>query len=310
MTPILVALSIALTLPAAQADAPTDDDGRFTFDRVAPGRYRIAVQKAGFATDAPMPGTTPRPPVVLDAGQRLDVGDIALDRGGAIAGRVLDPTGEPLTDVRVMAVRRLPRGRGPSPSASAPPMVPIGQASQTNDLGEFRIFGLPVGEYFVAATPQSRFGAATNATSVFTATYFPGTRDADGATAVTVASGQTVNGIELRLFSVAAYRVSGIVVDDSGKPAAGAMVMLRPDATPIVLMGPIGNGTSGDDGRFVIGGVPAGTYRASASLPIVNSGGGIVSGVVSGIVGGMPAGTEVVVADANATGVRIVVQSR
>src|SRR5262249_5601809 len=63
-----------------------------------------------------------------------------------------------------------------------------------------------------------------------------------------------------------------------------------------VFMGPVGNGRSGDDGRFAIENVVAGTYRASASVPIVMSGpggGGFVSWTSGSTAGGViasPAG--------------------
>jgi carboxypeptidase family protein len=296
--------------PGQPSSQLTDADGRFSFDGVVPGRYRVNVQKAGFAADLPMSGTTPRPPVAVAAGQLLDMGDIALDRGGAIAGRVLDPSGEPLADVRVMALRRLPRGRGaPALPPTSPPLMPVGQPNQTNDLGEFRIFGLPPGEYFVSAVPQPRFGAPpTNAPSVLTTTYFPGTTDADAAMPVTVTAAQSTNGIELRVVSVQAYRVSGIVVDESGSPVAGAVVMLMPDGRFAMFGGFSGNVRSGDNGRFAVGGVASGTYRATASVPIMNRSGG---GIIGGIVGGGPGvGTEIVVTDANVSGVRVVIQGR
>jgi hypothetical protein len=288
----------------------TDDEGRFTFERLRPGRYRLTVQKSGFAPELPMANAVSRPPVEIAAGQVIDLGDVAIERGGAIAGRVLDTRGEPVADVRVTALRRLPRDR----AAAGPPMIPAGGGSQTNDLGEFRIFGLAAGEYLVAAVPQSRGGGtASNASSVPATTFFPGTADADAATAISVTNSQSTAGIELRLVSVPAYRVSGIVIDGNGNPAAGAIVLLMPERRQLMpFLGAVsGNARSAQDGTFALGGVPAGTYRATATQPLMPSGGGIgtFSSVSAGI-GGAPSGTEVVVADGNVTGVRIVVQGR
>jgi hypothetical protein len=102
-----------------------------------------------------------------------------------------------------------------------------------------------------------------------------------------------------------------------------------------MFMGPSGDARTGNDGRFVIGEVVPGTYRVTASIPITSwsstaSGGGGIGAVSSGVtatveggvVGGVSAGvvttfrsgpagmaqpTSVVVADANVTGVRVVV---
>ena len=46
-----------------------------------------------------------------------------------------------------------------------------------------------------------------------------------------------------------------------------------PSASPI--LGPIGHGRTNDAGRFAIGNVPAGTYRASASTPTNGSNGAV-----------------------------------
>jgi len=92
-------------------------------------------------------------------------------------------------------------------------------------------------------------------------------------------------------------------------------------------MGPGGNAQTGDDGRFSIGDVTPGTYRLNASVMIMNSGGG--TGGVSAVSigggsftswtvgsGGVATSStvnaapqqpeEVVVADADVKGVRLV----
>ena len=63
------------------------------------------VQKAGFA----MPLDGGAPPIDLGAGERRGI-DIRLQRGAVIVGRVLDEAGEPLPDVRVMAMRKMAIG--------------------------------------------------------------------------------------------------------------------------------------------------------------------------------------------------------
>src|SRR5207248_8888823 len=62
---------------------------------------------------------------------------------GVIAGRVLDEEGEPLPWAQVSALREVYSNgkRRLSPEALVP----------TNDLGEFRLFGLKPGRYFVSA---------------------------------------------------------------------------------------------------------------------------------------------------------------
>jgi len=335
-----------IVIPAARPTGPvgmppqalTDQDGRFVFDKVAPGGYRIDVQKTGFA---PLmePGRAPTTQVA--AGQTVEI-ILQLQKGGVIAGKLLDVSGEPLPDARVMAMRRLT-----APSGMTQRLLPAATQGpqQTNDLGEFRVTGLAPGEYVVAAMPRAAFGLggpavapSANSTAT-TTTYYPGTSDQTAAQTVTVAGGQTVDNINFSVQSVAAFRMSGRVVDENEAPVANAMVMLMGDPRGgAAFMGPVGNARTGDDGRFTIADVPSGTYHVTASVIVMMGGsagaasGGIVGGISSvsvgagssgtfsswtvsssssggvsgGTIGGMDQPTEVVVNGANVTGVRVV----
>ena len=268
--------------------AMTDQDGQFVVNSLAPGEYRIEVQKTGFASSAD-PTTRPRTYTVA-AGQALDDISIVLQKGAVITGKVLDQKGEPVSDAHVMALRRIT----PPVATTAPPRLipaPMQGPQQTNDIGEYRVSGLPPGEYFLAASPRGMgFGgpgmASTTGhgggTPTPTTTYYPGTADQAGAQPITVAAGAEVSNIVFVLQSAPAYRVSGTVVDENGAPIAHAMVMLMTDPrSGMMFMGPGGNAQTGDDGRFSIGDVTPGSYRLNASVPmIMNSDGGIAGGGV------------------------------
>jgi protocatechuate 3,4-dioxygenase beta subunit len=311
----------------------TDQDGRFVFNGLAPGEYRVDVQKTGFASSMD-PTTRPRTYTVA-AGQVLDNISIVLQKGAVITGKVLDQKGEPVTDAQVMALRRI---TPPGASTAAPRLIPTPMqgSQQTNDIGEYRVTGLTPGEYFIAASPRAMGFGGPGATSTTgngggaltaTTTYYPGTADQVGAQAITVAAGAEVSNIVFTLQSVPSYRVSGIVVDENGAPIARAMVMLMNDPrSGMMFMGPGGNAQTGDDGRFSIGDVTPGTYRLNASVPMMmTSGGGIgASSVVTGggssfsswsvSSGGVTTTVnatpqqpqEVVVMDADVRGVRVV----
>jgi protocatechuate 3,4-dioxygenase beta subunit len=272
----------------------TDQDGRYVFEQVAAGNYRVQVQKAGFA---PVSDPTQLPPMItVAAGQSLDNVDFRLQKGGAITGRVLDANGDPLPDARIMAMRR---GPSSAPGARLLP-APMQGMQQTNDLGEYRVSGLASGEYFIAAAPRgmSPFGGpgvspAPAGTARMTAamTFYPGTTDQVAAQVIVVAPGAEVGNIVFTMQTAPAFSVSGIVVDESGSPVAHAVVMLM-GVPRSGMLGPAGSAQSQDDGRFVIGEVTAGTYRVNASMMIiggtgrssVGSGGSSV-GVSSGVSG-------------------------
>lgn len=290
--------------PGMPPQRTTDADGKFAFEHIIPGEYRINVLKAGYVFDLMLTaaGVPQRPPIQVAGGQALDLGDVALTRGGVIAGRVLDPSGEPVANARVSAMRRV------SIPASNLAYVPTGQPSQTNDLGEFRVFGLASGEYIVAAAPTAMASAST-ASTVLTTTFFPSATDQASATTVAVTAPDSVNGIEIHLTSVPAHKVSGVVVDENGAPVADAIVMLMPGGRGPIMPGPSGNVRTGPNGGFILGGVAAGIYRATASQMLPNGrGGGTAS--FAFMSGPGQAGTEVVVNDADVSGVRIVIQAR
>jgi hypothetical protein len=319
-------------------EAITDQDGRFVVERLAAGEYNLNVQKTGYVS---FPGTPGRPHTIqVAAGQAVDGVSVVLQKGGAIAGRLLDTAGEPLTDASVMALRNAPVG------GSRERYLPTsGPGQQTNDLGEFRLPGLAPGAYIVVASPRRQFpfggpGAAppTATASRITeiTTYYPGTSDQAAAQTINVSAGQTVENVVFTMLSAPAYRISGVVVDENGSAVGGAMVMLMNDPRSGTLMGPSGSARTQDDGRFVIAAVPAGTYRLTANVPVTVSSGGVASGsgsfttwtssggrgevaagVSPGIVGGtsvvmgpgaMPTPTEITVVDADVAGVRLTVR--
>ena len=69
--------------------------------------------------------------------------EIPLVRGAAIAGRVMDHYGDPAAGVTVSAMRLYYDLPGL-------PRVRMAGLAQTNDLGEYRLYGLDPATYFVA----------------------------------------------------------------------------------------------------------------------------------------------------------------
>jgi hypothetical protein len=276
----------------------TDENGRFSFEGVAPGQLRITAQKQGFAfepTDAPV--------IDARAGAAITV-ELSLRRGGALTGRILDERGEPLSEIRVSAMRQL-AGRGDRRTVMG------GPGSVTNDLGEFRLAGLSAGEYVVLAAGQLRSpftGGATAGSTTWAPTYYPGTINKSEAQVVSLAQADTVTGLEFRLIAVPAFRVSGIAIDESGKPVADAMITIVPASARSqggftqTLMG-----RSNADGTFVIGGVMAGWYAVTANR-IIRSTSGTSSDITMGRVGTNSATQVLIEVDAaNFTGLKVIV---
>lgn len=130
----------------------TADDGGFMFDRLPAGRYMVAASKDGYV---PLQFGSTR---VFHAGTRIAVAAgeqrkivLGLPRGAVITGTLSALDGQPLPGVmvRTMGYRYL------SPPGERR-LVPFGQPSTTDDRGVYRIFGLPAGEFVVAAHLRQR----------------------------------------------------------------------------------------------------------------------------------------------------------
>ena len=128
----------------------TSPDGKFSFDDVIPGRYRLAVTRDGYV---PAEIGTAGPegcgaPIMVEAGlQRTDL-SIAMAPAGAISGRLYDREGEPAANVPVQAIKSTYQNGGR--------VLTSVQTTQTNDMGEYRLFYLPPGRYLVGAAPENR----------------------------------------------------------------------------------------------------------------------------------------------------------
>lgn len=246
--------------------ATTDPDGRFVIGELPAGRATLEVSKAGFVTTtfgqlvaSPARGAVP---IALAAGARIDRGDLRLPRGGVITGRVYDDFGEPMSEVTVTAIRV----EYPQPGVRrAVRERTIG----TNDLGEFRLYGLRPGAYYVAATMgQPRVSVANGNTAAdqfaatsraMASTYFPGAGDAASAEAVRVVAGSATGGVDIRLLSTPLARLSGRIVDSAGQPA-GAVVAMLNAARADDLVPPLVAEVDAS-GRFSFVNVPPGAYR-------------------------------------------------
>ena len=112
------------------------------------------------------------------------------------------------------------------------------RSAQTNDIGQFRIYGLQPGSYYVAATARAAGGSpiqfadpstqAVRGGRGLAPTFFPGTVSAEGAQRIEVAAGTELPGVDFSLLAVRLARISGVVVDSRGKPANDHAVLLQP----------------------------------------------------------------------------------
>jgi hypothetical protein len=245
--------------------ATTDTAGAYDFKDLAEGRYQVSASKGSYVTMSA--GQTrpndPGKPIALRAAELLEHVDFSLPRGGVITGRVVDEYGEPISNIQVGAWRSETMG-------GRKQLISTGRTSSTNDLGEFRVFGIPPGQYFVQATwrgmmPVFTPGARADEESGYATTFFPGTVDAGGAQRLTVGSGQTISDVVFAMVTAKTARVSGTVVDSRGRPAQG-MLMISRNETGTVMSGINMGAPIRPDGTFAFANLTAGDYTLRARL--------------------------------------------
>lgn len=232
--------------------AATTSGGQFVFQSVEPGQYRLSVTRNGYVRmefGARSPNRSGLP-INLQAGQKVTKFVLPILPAGTIAGRVFDRDGEPLANVTVQAYKYTYQ--------EGQRVMSQVQQARTNDLGEYRLFWLQPGQYFVSATPpdQPRITnfalagpmpaggrgsvappaplppPASNETPIeegYIPVYYPGTTEAQSAAPINLQAGVIFSGVDLTVASVRTLRVRGqVITATTGQPARNATILLVP----------------------------------------------------------------------------------
>jgi Carboxypeptidase regulatory-like domain len=245
----------------------TDATGEFLFSGLQAGTYVVAASMPRYVTAAYGQSSEREIGSLIRLGERQAVRniDVRLQRGAVISGGIVNGSGTPAVGARVYVARADAR-------TGEQRIVVI---RETDDRGEFRVWGLAAGDYYLSATP-------TRASTAAGRRYYPGTTVANDASPVTVKAGQEAGAISFALKAGVSSStqdgvrvsdstnggvISGVVFDDTGDPAVGARVFVRSRSADVSSERPKTTALTNDRGEFRVWGVAPGEYIVSA-LPM------------------------------------------
>jgi hypothetical protein len=214
--------------------ADSDASGRWSLASIPAGEYDVSVECQGF-----LPPSAKRSRV-----RAPDDGSVAvmLTPLSVIAGKVVDEEGDPVANLTVFALTY-------DYSRPAPPLQQVAKAT-SDDLGEYRMFDLKPGRYYVQLAPADKTRAVL---------FHAGALEIGQASPVDLAPGVETGGIDFRLRKARTFRIRGTLTDaQTGEPFR-AMV---------VAEGSAGAGprySTAADGGFEFPAVQPGTYRLSVT---------------------------------------------
>ncbi|HEV8041751.1 MAG TPA: carboxypeptidase-like regulatory domain-containing protein [Bryobacteraceae bacterium] len=178
----------------------SDPNGRFMIDDVQPGAYVVSADRQGFESDTDGAPGAPPPSLKVETGQSVTDVKIKLVPLGVITGRVVDDDGDPVRGAQVQAMTyAYQTGKRQLRSV---------EQITANDKGEFRLFGLRPGTFYLRASGHSR-SRGIPASGSFTPTYFPNTTNAAHAAPIDVSAGAQLRGFDILLRREPRYSVRG-----------------------------------------------------------------------------------------------------
>lgn len=270
-SPVRHAHVMYIKVPGANSmpiSTDTDSDGHFSVS-VEAGSYRLWVERPGFARQTYGSRTPEGAGTVLNLAPGQQLRDIHLQIVplGAISGHVLDEDGEALQGTGIQVLRY-------SFATGRRQLITV-TGTSSNDLGEYRVYDLPAGRYFLMAIPHGAplTHAPEGGTLIpelqqsFAAVYYPGNLDFSSASEITLPEGAQVSDADFHLQRVPAVMVRGrafsAVEDFTGSQLQ--VVLARNDGNLASAINRTSATIEPNTGKFEFHGIAPGSYLLVAS---------------------------------------------
>jgi hypothetical protein len=254
-------------------------DGHFSITSMPPYVYIVDAERYGYLH---LPSKDSK--VTLKPGDRVTGLTVEMTPEAVIIGHVVDEFGDPVQYVEVRA----------SPgSGASEPSGPISRTGRTDDRGQFRIV-LPPGKFYLQTIANR--GGGQGDSPVYGATFYPGAATKDRATAVELAAGQQVTGIDIALARSRTATISGMVtgLQANAERFEYTQIELHSAEESPEQPSPPRLIQARQDGSFAIAGLTPGRYRIQAGSLPPGPDGGLRSAAV-----------EVQLGSADETGIRL-----
>jgi hypothetical protein len=211
--------------------AVTDASGRFVFRQLPAGGYWLSASKSGYNPPHSPFGMDSSAPITLAAGEEKKDVAIPLVPGGSISGHVVDEEGLPVRGCSVTAAQ-------PGYEQGKPSLRGVSGGTGTNDKGEYRIYDLPQGRYYMFARCQAQLPAAhplmprgdpRTPQETYLPKFYGGGLDPSTANRLTLAAGANLDSIDFQVSRVPAFTLRGTVTGgDPGALPSSLSIMFVP----------------------------------------------------------------------------------
>jgi len=241
--------------------ALTDAEGHFKIEDMKPGHYNVRIERNGYLEAGKHRRRYQSQTLTLKRGQELNDLMYRMQPAAVIAGKLVDAEGDPVTEASIVVSRY---------GSSSGRNSQFRSYERTNDLGEYRVSGLPPGRYLVLAqaweVPAAPSAGVENSASskvetVYAPTYYPGTMDKSQATAIELHAGDQAPA-NFALVASRSFRIRGTL---SGVPIVlGSQIRIvarsKADSNTRLYNS---DGRIDKDGNFEIRDVLPGSYTLS-----------------------------------------------